>query len=55
MVEIRKQKKRGYIICIVCIIRGNIHFAAVPFPVYLGRGRAERQGSRVRQGKEKIK
>jgi len=55
MVEIKKQRKKGYIICIGSIIRGNTHFAAVPFPVYLGRGKAERQRSRVRQGREKIK
>ena len=40
--------------CIVCITRGSTHFAAVPSPVHLGQGRAEkRQGSRVRQGREK--
>ena len=42
--------------CIVCITRGSTYFAAVPLPVHLGRGRAERrQGSRVRQGREKMK
>ena len=50
----RRQRKRGYIMCIVCITRGSTHFAAVPLPVHLGQGRAERrQGSRVRQGREK--
>ena len=42
--------------CIVFITRGSTYFAAVPLPVHLGRGRAERrQGSRVRQGREKMK